>query len=124
VITVTSLDDNLFADGEVTLREAIVAANTDASVDGSTAGSGADTIEFAAALSGETITLGAELAITEALTIDATALTDNVTIDANNASRIFNITAATGNFTFAGLTLTGGLTTDFLPRIQHRGSGC
>ena len=52
--------------------EAILAANTNTSIDGSTAGSGADTIEFAAALSGETITLGGlELEITEALTIDA-----------------------------------------------------
>ena len=31
-----------------------------------------------------------------------------MTIDANLQSRIFNITAATGDFTLAGLTLTGG----------------
>jgi CSLREA domain-containing protein len=47
IITVTSLADNLTADGQVTLREAIQAAQTEASVDGSTAGSGADTIVFA-----------------------------------------------------------------------------
>lgn len=45
-ITVTSLADNLTSDGQVTLREAIQAANSDSSVDGSTAGSGADTIVF------------------------------------------------------------------------------
>lgn len=45
-ITVTSLQDNLTSDGQVTLREAIQAANTDASVDGSTAGSGDDIIVF------------------------------------------------------------------------------
>src|SRR5262245_17501663 len=50
LITVTSLDDNTTTDGQVTLREAIQAANTDVSVDGSTAGSGADTITFAPAL--------------------------------------------------------------------------
>ena len=47
VITVTSLADNTTADGQVTLREAIQAAETDASIDGSAAGSGADTIVFA-----------------------------------------------------------------------------
>ncbi len=110
-ITVNSLADNLVVDGMVTLREAIQAANTDASVDDSVAGSGADTIDFDGALSGQTITLGGtELAITEALTIDATPLTSNVTIDAQQNSRIFNITAATGDFTLAGLTLTGGRT--------------
>ena len=113
VITVSSLADNMDVDGMVTLREAIQAANTDSSVDGSVAGSGADTIEFsAAALSGQTITLGgSDLEITEALTIDATALSQNVTIDANNASRIFNISASTGDFNLTGLTLTGGRST-------------
>jgi hypothetical protein len=50
VITVTSLDDNTNTDGAVTLREAVQAALTDASVDGSTAGSGADTITFQTSL--------------------------------------------------------------------------
>ena len=59
-----------------------------------------------------TITLGgAELAISEALVIDARPLAANVTIDANELSRIFNITATTGDFTLGGLTLTGGRTT-------------
>ena len=112
VITVDSLADNMVVDGSITLREAIQAANTDASVDGSVAGSGADTIDFSAALSGLTITLGgSELEITETLTIDATALAAGVTIDADELSRIFNITATTGDFAIAGLTLTGGKTT-------------
>ena len=113
VITVDSLADNVLAsDGNVTLREAVQAANTDTSVDGSVAGSGADTINFSAALSGQTITLaGLELGITEALTIDATALANDVTIDGDEQSRIFNITATSGDFQFNGLTLTGGRTT-------------
>ncbi|MFM7831653.1 MAG: CSLREA domain-containing protein, partial [Planctomycetaceae bacterium] len=50
-ITVTSLDDNLNADGFITLREAIQAANTNKAVDGSVAGTvGEDTIVFAPAL--------------------------------------------------------------------------
>ncbi len=45
-ITVTSLADNTDADGLVTLREAIQAAETDMSVDGSESGSGPDVIMF------------------------------------------------------------------------------
>jgi hypothetical protein len=90
------------ADG-ISLREAILAANATA---------GADVITFDAALSGRTIALGGtELAITEALMIDARPLAANVTINANELSRIFNITASTGNFTLGGLNLTGGKTT-------------
>ena len=45
-ITVTTLNDEATVNGQVSLREAIQAATTDASVDGSTAGSGADIIVF------------------------------------------------------------------------------
>ena len=45
-ITVTSLADNMDVDGQVTLREAIKAANEDVSVDGSVAGNGPDEIRF------------------------------------------------------------------------------
>ena len=112
VITVDSLADNFASDGNITLREAVQAANTDTSVDGSVAGSGADTINFSASLSGQTVTLaGLELEITEALTIDGSTLDNDVTIDADELSRIFNITAPTGDFQFNSLTLTGGRTT-------------
>ena len=49
------LADNEDADGEVSLREAIEAANTDTPVDGSVTGNGADLILFAPALAGGTI---------------------------------------------------------------------
>jgi len=111
VITVTSSADDQVVNDMVTLREAIQAANTDASVDGSAPGSGADTINFAAALFDQTITLGGtDLEISEAVTIDATALAANLRVDGNLQSRIFDITATTDNFTLAGLTLTGGRT--------------
>ena len=80
----------IVTDGEISLREAIHAANTDASVDGSTAGSGADTIEFAPTLFNGgpgTITLAADfehnnqLNITEAVTINGPGA-DLLTIDA------------------------------------------
>ena len=57
-ITVNSLDDNTTGgDGLVTLREAVIAANSDGSTDLGDAGSGPDTIVFDAALAGGTIDL-------------------------------------------------------------------
>lgn len=47
-IAVDSLADDLDANGNCTLREAIQAANTDAAVDHCAAGQGADTIEIPA----------------------------------------------------------------------------
>ena len=47
-ITVTTTTDELNADGDCSLREAIVAANTNAAVDACPAGSGADTITLPA----------------------------------------------------------------------------
>jgi len=109
VITVDSLIDNTFPGSGVTLRAAITAANTNLPVGDAPAGdAGADTIRFAAALSGQTIPIFAELAITETLTIDATALANNVTIDAQQNSRVLNFTASTGDLTLSGLTITGG----------------
>ncbi|MEM9657601.1 MAG: choice-of-anchor Q domain-containing protein, partial [Planctomycetota bacterium] len=116
VITVTNLADNLFPNDGVSLREAIIAANSDSSVDGSAAGDGNDdTIEFAPSLFGP-ILLGSELPITAAVTIDATALGRRITIDAQQNGRVFNIddpSVTNENFdvTLAGLTLTGGRTT-------------
>ncbi len=101
--TIATLLANAGGDG-ISLREAMLAANGTA---------GADVITFAPALSSQTITLlgGLELVAAEALTIDARPLAANVTITANQLSRIFNITAMTGDFILGGLTLTGGRTT-------------
>jgi CSLREA domain-containing protein len=102
VDTTADEEDGDYSPGNLSLREAIDLANGFV---------GADTITFAAALSGATITLRGtelELAIGEALVIDARPLDANVIIDANELSRIFHITAFTGDFTLGGLTLTGG----------------
>ncbi len=56
-IMVTSLEDNTTVDNQVTLREAIEASMTHASVDGSAIGTGQDTINFDPALAGKTIYL-------------------------------------------------------------------
>src|SRR5437016_2816493 len=57
-LTVNSALDNVTPnDGFVTLREAIIAANTDTATDLGQTGSGTDHIKFAASLSGATIPL-------------------------------------------------------------------
>ena len=110
IITVTSLADNTTVNTQVTLREAIQAANTDTSVDGSKAGSGTDTIQFAAGLfasPGQTITLGGtQLTIGSAMTINGPGA-DQLTISGNNASRIIEVVAG-NTVTISGLTLTNG----------------
>ncbi|MFC1596540.1 choice-of-anchor Q domain-containing protein [Planctomycetota bacterium] len=116
-LTVTSLSDdtlaNLAGDGQLSLREAVEAANLDMPVGDSPAGSGADTIEFAPGLAGGTITLaGTELAITEDLTISGLGA-DQLTISGGNASRVFSVdagvTAEISDVTVAdGYAIEGG----------------
>ncbi|MEM7316108.1 MAG: right-handed parallel beta-helix repeat-containing protein, partial [Planctomycetota bacterium] len=110
-ITVDQIVDSSGTNNDVSLREAIEAANTDTSIDGSTAGNGPDTIVFDASLSGKTINLSSEYVITRPLTIDASNLAKGITINANQNSRVFNFTAGVGNLTLKGLNITGGLTT-------------
>jgi hypothetical protein len=113
-LVVNSVADNFDpanpqTDGIVTLREAVLAANLDAAVGDAVAGSGDDTIEFATPLSGQTISLThGQLELTDVVDIDATSLTNGLTIDAQGQSRVFEISAPSGDFRFAGLTLTGG----------------
>lgn len=121
-LVVTDLGDdslaNLAGDGQLSLREAIEAVNTGAAVDGIPPVAGAfgtnDTILFSSALflaSPKTIALTAgQLELTSSVTI-AGPLGGLLTIDAQENSRIFDITADTGDFAFNQLTLTNGLTT-------------
>jgi predicted outer membrane repeat protein len=94
--TVTSTGDS----GAGSLREAIAAA---------AAVPGADTIAFAAALGGQTITLASELVIGDAggVTIDAGAVPGGVTLSGNQATRIAYL-AAGAKATLEDLALTGG----------------
>ena len=103
VDNVGDVDDGNYAAGQLTLREAVNLANSI---------SGADKITFAPSLSGQTIKLGGtELAISQSLTIDATALAQPVTIDAQQQSRVLHFTAPIGNLALLGLSITGGKTT-------------
>ncbi|MBQ2789310.1 MAG: S8 family serine peptidase, partial [Thermoguttaceae bacterium] len=93
VVTTASdvVDD---ADGQISLREAIAYADLFPTLGG--------TITFASALKGQTIALnGAELALAQAVTIDASALCDaengvpGLTLDAGGLSRVFFVTGGT-----------------------------
>lgn len=112
-ITVTSLADSLNAGNGVTLRDAIQAANTNTSVDGSVAGQSGvqDVIVFQAGLTGTVaLTLG-QLTISSSMVIQGLGAS-NTTIDAQQNSRIFNLTLFAGDVTLDGLTLENGRTTD------------
>lgn len=112
VLTVNSnLDYTSAGDARVTLREAIVAANTGGTTDlGETAGSD-NTIVFDASLDGDTILLdGTQITISRELTIDASSLDDNIIVDAGHQSRIFDITPGARNVSIIGLTLIDGAT--------------
>jgi hypothetical protein len=70
------------------------------------------TVTFATNLSGQTITLtSGEIAITNNLTIDASALPNGIIINGNHSSRIFNIAGGT-TVTLNALVLTNGYTTN------------
>ncbi len=123
-ITVTSLADNMTAsDGFVTLREAIEAAETDVSIDGSTAGSGADEIIFAPSLfyggpqtlSLSTFTSGTEpgevgrsaFMIATSITIRGPLGEQGLTLQSDNTGRHFQILAG-ASLGLENLTLSGG----------------
>jgi len=81
--------------GSCTLQDAIISANTDTATGGCAAGSGDDTITFAAGLTGQTITLTSALPqLNSNIIIDGSSLSSNhVKISGANAYQVFNITA-------------------------------
>ncbi|HSH02561.1 MAG TPA: LamG-like jellyroll fold domain-containing protein, partial [Anaerolineae bacterium] len=117
-ITVNSTDDELNADSDCSLREAIAAANTDSAVDACPPGSLADTITFDPALNNQTIYLNtiaditfgpSALAISSTLTLHADP-NQNITIARDPAVerlRLFYV-SPTGNLTINNLTIRDG----------------
>ncbi|MCR9206818.1 MAG: Ig-like domain-containing protein [bacterium] len=98
VDTLTDESDGDFSPGDLSLREAIELANFKA---------GADTIEFASALSGGTITLTVDqLEVTDDLTITGLG-SSSITISGGDAFRVFQ-SLNVGSFELQGLTITGG----------------
>jgi hypothetical protein len=99
----TSLDVIDFNDNLLSLREAVFIANNIP---------GADTIHFSLPTLEERIELQlGEIEITESVTIDHQGISP-ISIDAAEQSRIFNITATTGDFVFSFLSLERGKTTE------------
>jgi CSLREA domain-containing protein len=112
-ITVTSLADTLSAGNGVTLRDAIQAANTDASVDGSVAGEAGvqNVIVFQAGLSGKISLANGQFMISSSVDIQGLGAANTI-IDAQQNSRIFDVTSTAGDVTLDGLILENGRTTD------------
>ena len=92
-ITVTTLDDELNADGDCSLREAIEAVNTGVSVDACSVDLGRDAIVFDAGLDGATLPLSlGELVVSSDLRI-GTYDGPRVTLVAAENARLLRITA-------------------------------
>lgn len=112
-LVVTDLRDdtlaNLAGDGQLSLREAVEAANTDTSVDGSPAGSGADEIVFAPGLRGELPLVNSSLVLADDVTIRG-PLTDfdfGIRIDGDRKVQLIAIDPAV-NVTIENLFLDSG----------------
>lgn len=100
-ITVNTTNDELNNDGDCSLREAVIAANTDTAVDACPAGNGADTIIVPAGIYTLTLTGADEndaqtgdLDITSPVSINGAGAA-NTFIDGNAADRVFDIFAQT-----------------------------
>jgi hypothetical protein len=114
-IVVDSLADNLEPDGQITLREAVIAANEDTiadAVEGVQAGEGADVIEFNSSLAGGAIVLTmGQLHVSSSLSIVGLGA-DQLNISGDLQSRILLVDDGRGDFanelTVSGVSLTDG----------------
>ncbi len=97
VDTTSDVHNNEYGVGDLSLREAIAAAN---------ANPGPDSITFAASLSGQSIVLGGtQLTVSDAISISGPGA-GLLSINANEASRVFSFVA--GSSSLSGLSITGG----------------
>lgn len=118
-ITVTTTADTIADDGQCSLREAIIAANTNGAYGGCTSGGGADTIVFGSAFStpvqislttagaNEDVALTGDLDILETLTISGTGA---LTIDGMNVDRVFDVRPG-ASLVATGLAVRNGTAT-------------
>lgn len=113
-ITVNTTADEVNADGDCSLREAIIAANTDTATDACPAGSGADAISLPAGNyvlvrpgTSEDAALTGDLDITDDLTIIGAGFR-GTTVDANGLDRVFQILSPGTAAQISGVTVTGG----------------
>lgn len=119
IITVNSSADAVANDGNCTLREAIIAANTQTQTDACLAGTGDTTIVFDPSTDGHTITLtdtgaGENAAATGDLDVTSGTLViqgngaSKTIIDGNGTDRVFQVLNANTSLTLTGLTITNG----------------
>ena len=128
VITPTTFGDENGGGADCSLREAILAANTDAAFGGCPAGGGADTIPLGAGTYGLSIppgttgdgSLEGDLDVAGPLTITHTGLASAV-IDGNGIDRVLQV-LPTGNLTASGLTIRNGRTTQSGAGIRNEGN--
>jgi len=117
-IVVTTTDDLIIEDGQCSLREAIIAANTDTPLGGCPAGNGADTITFASSLSqpatitlslvgsGEDAAASGDLDILGQLTITGWGQSQ-IIIDGHGTDRVFEVRPS-ANLNISGITIQNG----------------
>jgi len=112
-ITVNTTADDNTVNGNCTLREAIIAANTDTAVDACPAGSGDDVIDLSAGTyqlsipgRSENAAATGDLDITDSLTIDGAGATSTI-VDGGDLDRVFSISGVT-SVTLSGVTIQNG----------------
>jgi len=118
IITVTTTTDVIADDGQCSLREAVIAANTDTGTGGCPAGSGSDTINFSPALSipaifkltltgaNEDNAATGDLDLIGILIIQGTKA-DKIIIDGNDTDRVFEIRPG-ATIIISGVTISNG----------------
>jgi CSLREA domain-containing protein len=123
IITVNTTNDEVNDSADCSLREAVIAANMDAVVDGCGAGSGADEIVFAPEVipgmfilaiagAGEDAAATGDLDITDDLTISGAGASSTI-IDADEIDRVFHIIGSV-TVHLEGLTIQNGFVTNGL----------
>jgi CSLREA domain-containing protein len=112
-IAVTTFDDEWNGDGDCSLREAIIAANTDTAVDACPAGSGDDTIllgagTYVVSKTGSDDTAGGgDLDIWDTLTITGVGPAQTVVDATGLPDAVFHVTIG-ANATLSGFTILAG----------------
>ena len=128
VITPSTFGDENGGGADCSLREAILAANTDAAFGGCPAGGGADTIPLGAGTYGLSIPAGTtgddkldgDLDVAGPLTITHTGLAPAL-IDGNGIDRVIHV-LPTGNLTASGITIRNGRTPQSGAGIRNEGN--
>ena len=128
MITPSTFNDENGSGAACSLREAVLAANTDLAFGGCSAGGGADTIPLATGVYALSIPRGAtgddrldgDLYLSSPLTITHTGATSAV-IDGGGLDRVIHVYGA-GNLTASGLTIRNGRTSMSGGGIRNEGN--